>query len=301
MDPSNNEASYACRFFTVYKDGHVKVHRPGNEKIPPSDDPQTGVRSKDVLISSESGVSARIFLPKIVDPAKKLPLLLHIHGGGFCMQSPFSPRYSNYVSRLVAEANVIAVAVDYGLFPDRPIPACYEDSWVALQWVASHANGHGPDPWLNNHADFNRVFIGGESAGGNITHTLAVRVGSIGLPYVNVVGIIMVHPYFGGTDDDQMWLYMCPSNKGLDDPRMKPATDDLARLGCGKVLMFVAEKDHLFEPGKAYYARLKSSDWKGTVEIVENIGEEHCFHLQDLNYEKAVNLIKRLASFMNQE
>lgn len=23
-----------------------------------------------------------------------------------------------------------------------------------------------------------------------------------------------VHPYFGGTEDDKMWLYMCPENSG---------------------------------------------------------------------------------------
>ena len=297
----DSEVSYDCRFFKAYKDGRVHVYRPIDEQVPPSDDPLTGVRSKDVAISPDIGLSARIFLPKVLDPIKKLPLLFYIHGGGFCMCSAFGPNYHNFLNRLVAEANVIAVSVEYGLFPTRPIPACYDDSWAALQWVATHANGNGPDPWLNSHADFNRVFIGGDSAGGNISHTLTFRVGSIGLPGVKVVGAILVHPYFGGTEDDQMWLYMCPTNEGLDDPRLKPAAEDLARLGCEKLLIFLAEKDHLFEPGMGYYERLKSSGWKGTVEIVENKGEEHCFHIHDLDYEKAVEVLKKFASFVNQD
>lgn len=303
MESSNNEEIlYDCRFFKAYKDGRVHVHRfRPTVKVPPSDDSPTGVRSKDVIISPETGVSARIFLPKDTNPGQKLPLLFYIHGGGFCMFSPFSPQYHDYLNLVVAQANIIAISVDYGLYPERPIPACYEDSWDALKWVASHASGDGPDQWLNDHADFNRVFIAGDSAGGNISHTLAVRVGSIGLPGVKVVGAVLFHPYFGGTPDDEMWLYMCPTNKGLNDPRLKPAPEDLAKLGCERVLVFAAEKDHLFEMGKSYYEELKKSGWKGKAEIVENKGEEHCFHLHDLKYEKAQEMLERFVSFIKQD
>ena len=107
---------------------------------------------------------------------------------------------------IVVYVNVIVVYVEYGLFPARPLPACYEDSWKALQWVASHADGSGSELWQNDHTDFGEFFVGGDSAGGNISHTLAFRVGSIGLPVVHLVGIIMTHPFFGGTEDDEMWL-----------------------------------------------------------------------------------------------
>jgi acetyl esterase/lipase len=52
--------------------------------------------------------------------------------------------------------------------------------------VASHADGSGSEPWLNDHTDSGEVFVGGDSAGDNISHTLAFRVGSIGLPAVQV-------------------------------------------------------------------------------------------------------------------
>ena len=302
MATRDAEIIHDFRFFRVYKDGSVVLSNPTTDKrIPPSDDPNSRVRSKDIVISSEPAVSARVFVPGSANMTQKLPFLLYIHGGGFCMQSASTPRYHNYVQTLVAEANIIAVSVEYGLFPDRPIPACYEDSWAALKYVVSHVNGDGPEAWLNDHVDFGRVFIGGDSAGGNIAHNLAVRVGTDGLPEVKLVGVIMVHPFFGGTEDDQMWLCMCPENGGLDDPRMRPGKEHLARLGCERVLMFVAEKDHLFVVGKRYYEELKKSGWGGNVEIVENLGEEHCFHLRDLKYEKAVDLIKKYVSFLKQE
>lgn len=224
-----------------------------------------------------------------------------MHGGGFSKQSAFSRKYHNFVDTFVAEANVVAVSVEYGLFPTRPIPACYEDSWVGLQWLAAHSNGNGPDPWLNDRADFQRVFVAGDSAGGNISHNLLVRVGTIGLPGVKVVGAVLVHPYFGGTEIDKMWLYMCPTNSGLEDPRMSPNAEDLARLGCERVLVFVAEEDDLMDPGKRYHEELKKSGWVGSVEIVENSGEKHCFHLSNLKYEKAVDLIEKFASFVKQD
>lgn len=39
-------------------------------------------------------------------------------------------------------------------------------------------NSSNTQPWLINHGDFNKVFIGGDSAGGNIVHNIAMRAGS---------------------------------------------------------------------------------------------------------------------------
>ncbi|KAF9684291.1 hypothetical protein SADUNF_Sadunf04G0102700 [Salix dunnii] len=302
MAPSaDNEVVHEFPFFKVYKDRRVELVWPECPKTPPSTDLVTGVQSKDVIISDEPQVSVRIFLPELKTPNQKLPLLLFVHGGGFVMFSSSAIPYHVLCSKVAADASVIVVSVEYGLFPARPIPACYEDSWRALQWVASHADGSGSEPWLSNHADFGKVFLGGDSGGGNISHTLAFRVGSIGLPGVKVVGMILVHPFFGGTEDDQMWLYMCPSNSGLDDPRLNPGLEDLARLGCERVLIFVAEKDDLRVVGKNYYEKLKKSGWKGSVEIVENENQVHCFYLHNLNSEKAAELIHKFVSFLKQD
>ncbi|KAI3419560.1 uncharacterized protein J3R85_013063 [Psidium guajava] len=194
------------------------------------------------------------------------------------MQFAFSRQYHNSVSTIAVESCTIAVSVKYGLFPSCPLLACYEDSCAALWWVARHAGGNGAKPWLNKHADFGRVFIDRDSARGNISHTLVTRVGSIELPQdIKVVGVILVQPYFGGTEDDQMWLYVCPPLVGLLDLRLKLAKEDLARLGCEKVLVLVAKKDHLMEMGIGYSEELKKSEWRGSMELVKNIEEKHCF------------------------
>ncbi len=224
-----------------------------------------------------------------------------LSGGGFSIGSAFHPGYHKYVSALVAKADIIAISIDYRLAPEPPIPACYDDSWEVLKWVASHANHDGPDPWLNNHADFGRFFLSGDSAGANISHNLSVRVGLTGLPGVKLKGVALVHPYFGGTDDDKMWLYLCPENRGLEDPRLKPTVEDLAKLGCERMLVFVAEKDHLRERGTWYYEELKKSGWKGTAEIVEHEGESHVFHLMKPKCDQAVDLRERMVSFIKHD
>ncbi|OWM79241.1 probable carboxylesterase 1 [Punica granatum] len=294
------DIAHEFRFFRVYKDGRIERSHQPNRKIPPSTDPSTGVQSKDVVISSEPPISARVFLPRIRDPARKLPVLFYVHGGGFCFESAFSPDIHNYVSTVTAEAEALAISVEYRLALEQPIPACYDDSWAALQWATSHADGSGPDRWLNCHADFDRLFLAGDSAGGNIVHDLAVRVGSGGLEGrpAEVAGMVMVHPYFGGTEDDAMWLYMCPENGGLEDRRLRPGPGELQRIGCRRVLVFVAEKDHLREVGARYVEELRKSGWGGSVELLENEGEEHCFHISDLKCDKAVGLIRKFASFI---
>ncbi|XP_056694195.1 probable carboxylesterase 1 [Spinacia oleracea] len=296
---SESEIAHEFLFFNVLKDGRVHVLPPPSldENVLPSFGSTVGVSIKDVEITPD--VSARILLPSSTT-AQKLPVVFYIHGGGFCMRSAFSENYTRFCSNIATEANAIVVSVEYGLFPARPIPACYDDSWAALQWLASHGNGSGPEPWINDHADLHRIFVGGDSAGGNISHTLLAKVGSMGLPgEANIEGMILVHPYFG--EDDKMWMYMCPTNEGPTDPRMKPAVEDLARIGCDRVLVFLGEIDGLYGVGKMYTDELIKSGWKGTVEIVVNKEKDHCFHLPDYTDLEAVAIRRLIASFINNQ
>jgi acetyl esterase/lipase len=96
-----------------------------------------------------------------------------------------------------------------------------------------------------------------------------------------------------------MWLYMCPTNGGLEDPRLKPAAEDLSRLGCERVLIFIAQNDHFSAKGMLYYEKLKKSGWVGIVEVVEHEGEAHVFHLKKPECENAVDLLNKFAAFIN--
>ncbi|KAL6211679.1 hypothetical protein ACLB2K_016902 [Fragaria x ananassa] len=300
----------------VYKDGRIE-RLWDTSPVPATIDPQTGVQSKDVVISTIPLISARLYLPKSATPEStcKLPLLIYFHGGGFCIESAFSPTYHNYLNSFVSDANVVAVSVDYRLAPEHPLPAAYEDSWAVLKWVESHFAGTGPEEWLNKHADLNRVFFAGDSAGANIAHHMGLRVGSEKPVGFMLNGIVLVHPYFGGEEPiggelalaentrkrlADLWRFCYPLTSGTDDPFLNPGKDPkLAELGCEKVLVCVAEKDSLKDRGWYYSEVLKKSGWNGVVEVMEAKEEDHVFHLIDNSCDNARTMLKKVVSFMN--
>ncbi|XP_009801760.1 hydrolase 3-like, partial [Nicotiana sylvestris] len=89
---------------------------------------------------------------------------------------------------------------EYSLAPEHPLHVIYDDSWTALQWVTAHVlenPGLKKEPWLIDHADFRKIFVGGDSAGGNIAHNVILRAGVEGLNGgVKILGGILSFPYF---------------------------------------------------------------------------------------------------------
>ncbi|WCJ38702.1 alpha/beta-Hydrolases superfamily protein [Euphorbia peplus] len=301
--------------FKAYEDGTIDRFV-GTETVPPS--LESEIKSKDVIYSPQFNLSSRLYLP--ISLHKKVPLLIYFHGGGFCLFSAFSPIFHTYLTTVAKEANVLVVSVDYRIAPENLLPAAYHDAWTALNWVSLHSNGDGPEDWINHHADLRRVYFAGESAGGNIAHNLAMRFGVEKLKLrfgdVNVVGIVLVHASFSGKEAidgeseearwmcDGMWKLANPNSiSGLDDPLVNPGLDqNLSKLGCKKVLIFVAEKDEYGFRSRnwLYYEDLKKSGWQGSVEIMESKDEGHGFHIGKPTSDNAVALMKKFASFINQ-
>jgi acetyl esterase/lipase len=154
----------------IYKDGRIE-RLFGTPFTPPSSsspDPITSVSSKDILISPN--LPARIFLPKLTEHNQKLPILIYFHGGGFCGESAFSSLNHSYLNILISQAMAIGISIEYRLAPENPLPIAYEDCWAALQWVAAHLQNPNldKDSWLLNHGNFDKIYLGGESAGDSI-------------------------------------------------------------------------------------------------------------------------------------
>ncbi|PWZ56292.1 2-hydroxyisoflavanone dehydratase [Zea mays] len=300
----------------VYKDRVERYF--GTEFVAASTNDSTGVASRDVVISPN--VSARLYLPRLDDGNAKLPIFVYYHGGGFCIGSAFNPIFHDYFNCLVALADILVVSVEYRLAPEHPVPAAYADSWEALAWVVSHLGPAGDgarDPWIAGHADFSRLFLGGESAGSNIAHHMAMRAAAEGLAHgARIRGLVMIHPYFLGTDkvpsDDlspevreslgSLWRFMCPTTTGEDDPLINPFVDGappLASLPCGRVLVCIGEGDVLRDRGRAYYDRLRASGWPGKAEIWQAPGKGHTFHLLDPCCDEAIAQDKVISYFLS--
>ena len=118
MDSTTAEVLYFFpSFLRVYTDACVE-RLAGTDVVPPSINSETGVSTMDVLIATETGVSARLFKSISVNPEKRLPLLVYFHGGGFSLCSPYCSMYHNYITSLVLACQIIAVSVDYRLALD---------------------------------------------------------------------------------------------------------------------------------------------------------------------------------------
>ncbi|KAJ1271249.1 hypothetical protein BS78_06G114600 [Paspalum vaginatum] len=296
----------------VYKSGRLERPIP-MPTAAPGRDAATGVVSKDVVLSPHS--SARLYLPPAATATgrkQKLPVVVYFHGGGFVIGSAGSAAYHRCLNDLAAACQAVAVSVDYRLAPEHPVPAAYEDSLAALRWALPAA-----DPWLAAHGDPARVFLAGDSAGGNICHHLAmhpdVRRGA------GLRGIVLIHPWFWGKEpiggeprapakqrqQVGLWEFVCPgAADGVDDPRMNPTArgaPGLDNLACEKVMVCVAEGDVLRWRGKLYAEEVARARGAGRVELFESEGVGHVFYLLEPATEKAKELLDRIAAFVSAE
>lgn len=124
------------------------------DSISDGQDIQADIRPVDV-----AGIDAEWVLAPGADPDRRV---LYIHGGAFMVGSPKSHR--NITSNFSRIANAAVLAIDYRLMPEHPRRACIEDSRAAYRWIINN----GPD----GPAAADKIYIGGDSAGGNLTLSL---------------------------------------------------------------------------------------------------------------------------------
>jgi len=315
MDPSS-VVILDCPFFRIYSDRRID-RLIGTTTVPPSFDGSTGVTSKDVVIDGDTGLYVRLYLPDTASrsdaDSKKLPVLVYFHGGGFVTQSAASPVYQRFLNSLAARAGLLVVSVNYRLAPEHPLPAGYEDSLRAFKWAVSG----GGDPWLSQHGDLGRLFLAGDSAGGNIVHNVAMMAAAEGeagsAAGARIEGAVLLHAGFGGREpidgetpewaafSEKLWAFAFPeATDGADDPRMNPlvaAAPSLRNLPCKRVLVCAAEQDLVRPRDWAYYEALAASGWSGSVEWFESKGQEHVFFLFKPGCDDTVVLMDRLVAF----
>lgn len=123
-----------------------------------------GILVKNVYINSQARqtkIRLRIYTSKsIADPT---PVLVWLHGGGYVIGNPEMDDRS--CADYARELGIAVVSVDYRRAPKHPFPAGLEDSYAALQWVASQSQQLG--------IDLRRIAVGGASAGAGLAAALA--------------------------------------------------------------------------------------------------------------------------------
>ncbi|XP_007015630.2 PREDICTED: probable carboxylesterase 15 [Theobroma cacao] len=308
-----------CRgVLRVYSDGSIWRSPKPSFNVPVDDD--GSVVWKDILFDPVHNLQLRLYKPASSSSAK-LPIFYYIHGGGFCIGSRAWPNCQNYCFRLSSELQAAVISPDYRLAPENRLPAAIEDGFMTVKWLQAQALAENPDPWLTDVGDFSRVFICGDSAGGNIAHNLAVQLGagSSDLAPVRVRGYVLLAPFFGGTVRtrseaegpkdaflnweliDRFWRLSIPIGDTTDHPLINPfgpVSRSLEHLNLDPILVVVGGSDLLKDRAEEYAKRLK--DWGKKIDYVEFEGQQHGFFTINPNSEPAKALMLIIKRFITE-
>jgi Esterase/lipase len=105
-------------------------------------------------------------------------IVLYLHGGGFVLGD--LDAYQGVCSNLCAQSACTVVAVHYRLAPEAPFPAAVDDSYAALEWVASNATELGGG----------KLAVVGDSAGGTLAAVMTLLARERGGPKIDFQALI---------------------------------------------------------------------------------------------------------------
>ncbi|SHN13113.1 alpha/beta hydrolase [Cryptosporangium aurantiacum] len=219
------------------------------------------VAVQDVQVPGPPGAPAvpvRVYRPRAVTGV--MPALIWIHGGGMVGGSRIQDETTNVAFARVL--GITVVSVEYRLAPQHPAPAAVEDAYAVLSWLAAEAVERRIDP--------GRIAIGGASAGGGITASLAQLAHDRG--EIRPAFQLLVYPML----DDRTVL-----RTDLDTTNVRVWTPGSNRYGWTAYLGGQAPGD----PGVPPYAvPARREDLTGLPPAWIGVGDLDLFHDEDVEY-----------------
>jgi acetyl esterase len=206
-------------------------------------------------------IFCRVYRP-VTDQA--LPTMVYFHGGGWVWANVDT--HDRMVREYAAAGQVAVVSVDYALSPEAKFPQALEECAAVVRFVSTHGAEWGLDP--------TRIFVGGDSAGGNLALATALLLRDMGGPGLR--GILANYPVSDSRFDTESYRAYGSGGYGLNTERMAfywsvYVPHDIDRLhplaaplradltGLPPVMVLLAELDVLRSEGEALVAKLRAS------------------------------------------
>uniref|UniRef100_A0ACD5U361 Uncharacterized protein n=1 Tax=Avena sativa TaxID=4498 RepID=A0ACD5U361_AVESA len=297
----------------VYDDGSIDRTWTGPPEALPlmqHVEPYAAPRDGHTLHDLPGEPNLRVYLPEIKqqDSAGRLPVIVQLHGGGFCISHPTWVMYHHFYARLACAVPAIVVTAQLPLAPEHRLPAQMDAGVDVLRRLRSIVTSEAAtleDPaaeLLREAADLSRVFLVGDSSGGNLVHHVAARVGADGPDVwapLRVAGGVPIHPGFvraarsrselEETSDsvfftldmaDKFIAMALPEGATKDHPYtcpMGPNAPPLESVPLPPMLVSVAEKDLIRDTNLEYCDALRAAG--KDVQVLINRGMSHSFYL----------------------
>lgn len=189
-----------------------------------------------------------------------LPALVYFHGGGYVLGDV--AQYDTLTQQLARLSGCVVVSVDYRLAPEVKSAQIFDEAFAAYRWVREHGADWG--------IDTQRLAVGGDSAGGNLSIAVGLSCREQGyrqpefqLLWYPATDYSMRHPSidefaegFFLSKAGMEWFrghFLEESSRG-DDPKVSPLRADLHGLAPAFVL--TAGFDPLRDEGEAFAKRL---------------------------------------------
>lgn len=200
------------------------------------------------------------------------PAILYVHGGGFVVGGLDS--HDDVCAEISAATGMRVTSVDYRLAPEHRYPAQVDD----VETVWRHLAG-----------ETQRLIAVGDSAGGNLCASLALRMRRLGGPMP--IAQVLIYPGLGGdldwpSYDENAEAPLLRTSDILAYRKHRPADETLSRQqieeisplltdsfdGLPPSWIFTADVDPLRDDGEQYVARLRvagiRAEWINHAQLV---------------------------------
>ncbi len=225
-------------------------------------------------------------------------VLLYLHGGAYLIGSPATHR--SITSNLAKRCAMAVCALDYRLAPEHPYPAALEDALAAYRELL--AQGYKAE----------QIVIGGDSAGGNLSLSTALRLKQLGLALpaalvcfspLTDASLSQLHkPPAGDPLLHPAWIQQaaglyCPAGMDRRDPGLSPVYADLA--GLPPLLIQVGEDELLLNDSLRLAEQAQAAGV--VVKLERYAGLWHVFQAHAGMLDVADLALARVADFLQKQ
>lgn len=260
----------------------------------------------EFIPANANGVAAEWVIAPGVDTSRRV---LYIHGGAFIAGSPNSHRTVTSHYSEVARAAVLAI--DYRLMPENPRLAGIEDCKTAYRWILEN----GPE----GSAMASRMFISGDSAGGNLSLMLSqwIRDENLSKPDAvvalspltdstysapsyrqNLLTDTMLGPLFGGLLKVPKWIlawiFTVENKLRPSNPLVSPLHGNLSNLP--PTLIQVSQAEMLLDDARRYVNKARSFGSPARIQVWP--GLLHVWQIFHPDLPEARDAFDRISEFL---